>query len=61
MSADFENEKHTGVVTADGLTLTANSVITAQGHLLVSGLPTTDPHVVGALWANAHVVTVSAG
>lgn len=27
----------------------------------VNVLPTADPHVVGQLWANAHVVTVSAG
>lgn len=29
--------------------------------VLMSGLPTADPHVTGRLWANAGVVTVSAG
>jgi hypothetical protein len=31
--------------------------------IIVNGaaLPTSDPHVVGQLWANSHVVTVSAG
>lgn len=28
---------------------------------MVAGLPTADPHVVGALWKNAGVLTVSAG
>ena len=28
---------------------------------LLAGLPTSDPHVVGALWLNSHVLTVSAG
>lgn len=31
------------------------------GQVVVTGLPTADPHVVGALWANAAVLTVSAG
>lgn len=61
MSADFENENGTGVVTADGLTLTAGSAIVAEGTVLFTGLPTADPHIVGALWLNSHVVTVSAG
>jgi hypothetical protein len=25
------------------------------------GIPTADPHVVGQIWANSHVLTVSAG
>jgi hypothetical protein len=29
--------------------------------LVVQNIPTTDPHVVGALWANNHVLTLSNG
>jgi hypothetical protein len=35
--------------------------VNAAGKLLVTGLPTADPHVVGQLWANSNVLTVSAG
>lgn len=28
---------------------------------IVTGVPTADPHVVGQVWANSHVLTVSAG
>jgi hypothetical protein len=31
------------------------------GHVLLKGLPTSDPHVVDALWNNSGVVTISAG
>jgi hypothetical protein len=34
---------------------------TANHKLFIPGLPTADPHVVGQLWANGGVVTVSAG
>ena len=34
---------------------------TATHKTFIPGLPTTDPHVAGQLWANAGVVTVSAG
>ena len=30
-------------------------------NLIVSGLPTSDPHVAGALYSNAGVWTISAG
>jgi len=33
----------------------------ATGNIMATGMPTADPHVVGALWANASIVTVSAG
>lgn len=32
-----------------------------NGNLIMSGLPTSDPHVVGKLWKNSNVLTVSAG
>lgn len=42
--------------------LGANVVLSVSGtNVLLVGLPTTDPHVVGALWVNSHVLTVSAG
>jgi hypothetical protein len=34
---------------------------TVTGTVIFSGLPTSDPNVAGALWANSGVVTVSAG
>lgn len=45
--------------------LTGNQTIagtkTFSGPVVMTGLPTSDPHVVGHLWANSGVVTVSAG
>jgi hypothetical protein len=35
--------------------------VDANGHLVVTGLPTTDPGVAGALYSNSGVLTVSAG
>jgi hypothetical protein len=46
-------------LTATGLTTTDNLV--ATGTVKLSGLPTSDPAVLGELWANDGVVTVSAG
>lgn len=39
-----------------GVTFTWNG-----SQLVVTGLPTTDPAVAGALWSNSGVLTVSAG
>ena len=39
------------------LTLSAG----AGGNLVVSGLPTSDPHVVGALWNSSGVLHISSG
>jgi len=46
-----------------GTVLTIGSItLTASGtNLVITGLPTSNPAVVGALWSNAGVVTVSAG
>ena len=35
--------------------------LSASGVVILSGLPTADPEVVGQLWNNAGVLTVSAG
>jgi hypothetical protein len=35
--------------------------VDSTNGLIVVGLPTSDPHVVGALWLNSHVLTASAG
>jgi hypothetical protein len=35
--------------------------VNAAGRVLISGLPTADPGVAGALWNNSGVLTVSAG
>lgn len=35
--------------------------VTATGTVILSGLPTSDPSVAGAIWSNAGVLTVSAG
>jgi len=39
----------------------AATTLSASGAVILSGLPTADPHVVGELWNNAGVLTVSAG
>ena len=41
--------------------ITSITDLTASGVVIFSGLPTADPHVVGQLWSNAGVLTVSAG
>lgn len=36
--------------------------LTVSGaNVIITGLPTSDPSVAGALWSNSGVVTVSAG
>ncbi|MCA6098859.1 hypothetical protein [Bradyrhizobium australafricanum] len=52
----YEKQGGKELVVASGGQLTVES-----GGKVVVTLPTADPHVVGQLWANAGVVTVSAG
>ena len=42
-------------------TTTATVFTTTGANIVVTGMPTADPHVVGALWANSGVLTISAG
>lgn len=51
------------VISAGGsLDLGANITITVSGtNAIITGLPTADPSVAGALWSNSGVLTVSAG
>lgn len=51
-------------VLEDGATLTlgANAALSIDGtNVLLTGLPTSDPNVAGALWVNTGVLTVSSG
>lgn len=41
----------------NGVTVTTD----AAGNMILTNVPTADPHVVGALWSNAGVLTLSAG
>lgn len=41
--------------------LVALGFLTIEGNVNFTGLPTSDPHVVGRLWRNSNVLTVSAG
>ena len=53
----------TGAVTVTA-TLGANtsiSTLTTSGVVIMTGLPVADPLIVGALWNNSGVLTVSAG
>ncbi len=43
------------------VTLGAGAGAGTAGHFVIAGLPTADPHVVGALWNNAGTVKISAG
>jgi hypothetical protein len=58
-------EKAGGAIWHVGGTLElGNSIViavNAGGVPVWSGVPTADPHVVGALWANTGVLTLSAG
>ena len=54
------------VVSTNGFqgTLTGNvtaTTVSVSGTVIMSGLPTADPMVVGQLWSNSGVLTVSAG
>ncbi|MFT4116584.1 hypothetical protein [Bradyrhizobium sp.] len=46
-----------GTVNFSGVAFTVN----AAGKLVITGLPTADPHVVGQLYSNGGALTVSAG
>lgn len=46
-----------GSVNFNGVAFTVN----AAGKLVLTGLPTADPHVVGQLWSNNGVLTLSIG
>jgi len=46
-----------GTLVIGDVTITTDS----SGNLIFTGLPTSDPSVAGALWADTGVVTVSAG
>lgn len=50
-------------IVAGGSLKIGNAVFTANaaGQVIVTGLPTADPSVAGALWSNTGVLTVSAG
>lgn len=52
----YEKQGGAEYVVASGGQLTVES-----GGKIVATLPTADPHVVGQLWSNSGVVTVSAG
>ena len=57
-------ERIGGTLTAPLLATKASPTFTGTvtlGSTVMASLPTADPHVVGRLWANAGVVTVSAG
>ena len=46
-----------GTLTVGDVTIT----VAEDGAFMVAGLPTSDPEVVGQLWANSGVLTISAG
>lgn len=51
-------------VVADGgsIELGASVTLSVSGtNVLITGLPTSDPSVAGALWSNSGALTVSAG
>lgn len=46
----------------NGASTVQDALATASGAAWKPvGIPTADPHVVGQIWANSHVLTVSAG
>lgn len=54
----------TGAVTVTstlGAATAVTSLSVSGGTVILTSLPTADPHVVGQLWSNAGVLTVSAG
>lgn len=67
MSYEPKVYKDTGgnreVVAPGGVFKLGNAVFTvnAAGQVILTGLPTTNPNVAGALYTNSGVLTVSAG
>lgn len=54
----------TGAVTVNatyGTNATMANLTASGTRIILSGLPTANPNVAGALWSNSGVVTVSAG
>jgi len=53
----------TGTVTVTSTIGAATSVntLTVSGTVILSGLPTSNPNVAGAVWSNAGVLSLSAG
>ena len=45
----------------DTLVIGGASFAVIDGQIIVTGLPTTDPEVLGALWAEAGLLCISAG
>lgn len=45
----------------NSLVIGAVTLTVSGSNVIITGLPTSDPAVAGALWNNAGVVTVSAG
>jgi hypothetical protein len=45
----------------NSLVIGAVTLTVSGSNVIITGLPTSDPAVVGALWSNSGVVTVSAG
>lgn len=54
-----------GLITAAPITATtlnaSGAVAFSNASLTLSAIPTADPHVVGRVWANSGVLTISAG
>jgi hypothetical protein len=44
-----------------GLNGSGDITINFDGNVIMTGLPTADPEVAGAIWSNSSVLTVSAG
>ena len=50
------------VASGGSVDLGANVALTVSGtNVVITGLPTSDPGVAGALWSNTGVLTLSAG
>lgn len=50
-------------VVANGGSISIGDVIltATAGNVIITGIPTSDPAVAGALWSNSGVLTISAG
>lgn len=59
----LEQGGDTQVVASGGaIELGASVTLSVSGtSVIITGLPTSDPSVAGALWANSNVLTLSAG
>jgi hypothetical protein len=61
VSPTFTGTTTVGGLTATGAVSMTGTVSLTNASVSMTNLPTADPHVIGRIWSNSGVMTVSAG